>query len=133
MLGPMLEEYPAAKVGNILAQRDPKTKKAKVYYCKAPIDCDFNFIVDPTLATAGTAIVTCRALEELGATISDNTAFLTLVAAPEGIEAFQRAYPDTWLFVGYEAYGLNENKYIIDKEGNQVFGDAGDRLCGTSK
>ena len=121
----MLALYPNAKVGHIGLYRDPRTHLPVEYYCKLPSDIDKRtiFVVDPMLATGGSAAAAVQFLKDKGA---KNIKFLCLIAAPEGIEALQKAHPDIDIFIAAKDDHLNENAYIVPG-----LGDAGDRLYGT--
>jgi len=121
----MLELYPAAKVGHIGLYRDPETHMPVEYYCKLPTDIDKRtvFVVDPMLATGGSAIDAINSIKAKGAT---KIKFMCLIAAPEGIKALQDAHPDVDIYCAAKDERLNEHAYIIPG-----LGDAGDRLFGT--
>lgn len=125
MVDGMLKMIPAAKVGHIGLYRDPKTLKPVEYYCKLPADCADRevFVVDPMLATGGSSIDAVTLLKQHGC---EKIHFLCIIAAPEGIKAFQEAHPDVDLYVGALDDHLNENGYIVPG-----LGDAGDRIFGT--
>lgn len=121
----MLKLVPNAKVGHIGLYRDPETHKPVEYYCKLPTDIEKrqSFVVDPMLATGGSAITAIQMLKEYGV---KNITFMCLIASPEGIEALQKAHPDIDIFIAAKDDCLNENAYIVPG-----LGDAGDRLYGT--
>ena len=121
----MLSLVPNARVGHIGLYRDPETHQPVEYYCKLPSDIDkrFVFIVDPMLATGGSAVAAIDFIKKRGA---KNIKFLCLIAAPEGIEAVQKANPDVDIYIAAKDEKLNENAYIVPG-----LGDAGDRLYGT--
>ena len=121
----MLKLVPNAKVGHIGLYRDPETHKPVEYYCKLPTDIEKrqSFVVDPMLATGGSAIAAIQMLKEYGV---KNITFMCLIASPEGIEALQKAHPDIDIFIAAKDDCLNENAYIVPG-----LGDAGDRLYGT--
>ncbi len=121
----MLELIPNAKVGHVGLYRDPETHEPHEYYCKLPADLEKRriFVVDPMLATGGSAAAAVQFLKDKGA---KNIKFLCLIAAPEGIEALQKAHPDIDIFIAAKDDHLNENAYIVPG-----LGDAGDRLYGT--
>ena len=121
----MLKLVPNAKVGHIGLYRDPETHKPVEYYCKLPTDIEKrqSFVVDPMLATGGSAIAAIHMLKEYGV---KNITFMCLIASPEGIEALQKAHPDIDIFIAAKDDCLNENAYIVPG-----LGDAGDRLYGT--
>lgn len=125
MVDGFLELIPAAKVGHIGMYRDHETLKPVEYFAKMPTDIDQRelFVVDPMLATGGSAIMAIDALKKRGA---KQIKFVGLVAAPEGVKALQEAHPDVDIYVaGLDDY-LNEDGYIVPG-----LGDAGDRLFGT--
>ena len=125
MVEGMLAMVPAAKVGHIGLYRDPETLKPVEYYCKLPVDIEKRecFVVDPMLATGGSAIAAIDFIKKRGAT---NIKFMCLIAAPEGIEALHTAHPDVDIYIAAKDECLNENAYILPG-----LGDAGDRLYGT--
>jgi uracil phosphoribosyltransferase len=125
MVDGVLELIPAAKVGHIGMYRDEKTLKPHEYFVKMPSDIDQRnlFIVDPMLATGGSAIMAIDALKKRGAS---NMRLVVLVAAPEGVRAVQEAHPDVDIYAAALDEKLNEDGYIIPG-----LGDAGDRLFGT--
>lgn len=125
MVDGILKLIPAAKVGHIGLYRDPKTLKPVEYYVKLPNDVqerDF-IVVDPMLATGGSAVEAIHALKKRGA---KHIKFMCLIAAPEGVEALQTAHPDVDIFIAALDERLNEKGYIVPG-----LGDAGDRLFGT--
>ena len=121
MVEGMLAMIPAAKVGHIGLYRDPETLKPVEYYCKLPADSNERevFVVDPMLATGGSAVAAIQMLKDKGV---KNIRFLCIIAAPEGVEALKKAHPD----VGALDQHLNEHGYIVPG-----LGDAGDRIFGT--
>ena len=121
----MLALYPNAKVGHIGLYRDPRTHMPVEYYCKLPNDIDKRtiFVVDPMLATGGSAIDAINSIKQRG---GKDIRFMCLIAAPEGIKALQEAHPDVDIYIAQEDERLNENAYIVPG-----LGDAGDRLFGT--
>ena len=121
----MLELVPAAKVGHVGMYRDPETHLPVEYYCKLPEDIDKRrvIVVDPMLATGGSAVDAITNIKEKG---GKDISFMCLIAAPEGIEALTKAHPDVNIFIAAQDECLNENKYIVPG-----LGDAGDRLFGT--
>lgn len=125
MVDGMLELIPAAKVGHIGLYRDHDTLEPVEYFIKLPADIDERqlFVVDPMLATGGSAIMAIDALKKRGGT---NIKFVCLVAAPEGVKALQDAHPDIDIYCAGLDEKLNENGYIVPG-----LGDAGDRLFGT--
>lgn len=125
MVDGVLKLIPSARVGHVGIYRDPKTVKPVTYYFKIPSDCeDRDFIlIDPMLATGGSAVEAARILKENGV---KNIKFMCLIAAPEGVEAFSEAHPDIKIYTAALDERLNEKKYIVPG-----LGDAGDRLFGT--
>lgn len=125
MVDGMLTLIPAAKVGHIGLYRDPETLKPVEYYCKLPADCEERevFVVDPMLATGGSAIAAIELLKEKGC---KNIHFMCIIAAPEGVAAMQEAHPDVDIYIGALDEKLNDHGYIVPG-----LGDAGDRIFGT--
>ena len=125
MVDGMLEMIPAAKVGHIGLYRDPETAKPIEYYCKLPADSSERdiFVVDPMLATGGSAIAAIAQLKKRG---MKNLRFMCLVAAPEGVEKLNAAHPDVPIYTVVLDDHLNEHGYIVPG-----LGDAGDRIFGT--
>ncbi|MCK1995717.1 uracil phosphoribosyltransferase [Paenisporosarcina quisquiliarum] len=125
MVDGILKLIPAAKVGHIGLYRDPETLKPVEYYVKLPADvAERDFIlVDPMLATGGSAIEAVNSLKTRGAT---SIKFMCLIAAPEGVEALQKAHPDVDIYIAALDEKLNDHGYIVPG-----LGDAGDRLFGT--
>lgn len=121
----MLEIIPNAKVGHVGLYRDPETHKPVEYYCKLPEDIDKRrvIIVDPMLATGGSAIAAVDFVKKKGA---KDISLMFLIAAPEGIEALTGAHPDVDIYIAAKDERLNENAYIVPG-----LGDAGDRIFGT--
>ncbi|EUJ48809.1 uracil phosphoribosyltransferase [Paenilisteria rocourtiae] len=121
----ILTLIPAAKVGHVGLYRDHDTLEPVEYFVKLPSDVDERLfiVVDPMLATGGSAIMAIDCLKKRGA---KNMKFMCLVAAPEGIKALQEAHPDVDIFVAGLDEKLDEHGYIIPG-----LGDAGDRLFGT--
>lgn len=116
---------PNAKVGHIGLYRDPDTFEAKGYYCKLPQDVEERevIVVDPMLATGNTAVEAARLLKNAGC---KSIRHVSLLAAPEGVAALQKAYPDIDIYLGALDEKLNDHCYIVPG-----LGDAGDRLFGT--
>ncbi|MBD7912643.1 MULTISPECIES: uracil phosphoribosyltransferase [Clostridium] len=125
MVDGMLKLVPAAKVGHIGLYRDETTLKPVEYFCKLPEDIAEReiIVVDPMLATGGSAIDALTMLKKRGA---KNLRLACLIGAPEGIEAIQKAHPDVDIYIASIDEKLNENGYIVPG-----LGDAGDRLFGT--
>ena len=121
----ILKLIPNAKVGHIGLYRDEETLQPVEYYCKLPSDADKRefYVVDPMLATGGSACVAVDLLKKRGI---KKIVFLCLIAAPEGVERFQKEHPDAELYVGGLDERLNEDGYILPG-----LGDAGDRIYGT--
>jgi uracil phosphoribosyltransferase len=125
MVDGMLRLIPAAKVGHVGLYRDPETLLPVEYYCKLPSDIAERdlIVIDPMLATGGSASAAIRFLKDRGA---KNIKLMCLIAAPEGILAVQNAHPDVDIFVAAVDERLNDHGYIVPG-----LGDAGDRLFGT--
>ena len=125
MVDGILQMVPAARIGHIGLYRDPETLKPVEYYCKLPKDCEARdvFVVDPMLATGGSAIAAIQMLKDKGC---KNIRFMCILAAPEGIKAMQEAHPDVDMYVGALDEKLNDHGYIVPG-----LGDAGDRIFGT--
>ncbi len=117
--------FPTARVGHIGMYRDEKTLQPCEYYCKLPdgIADKTVFLVDPMLATGGSACDALTALKKRGA---KHIKFMAIIAAPEGIAAVAKAHPDVKIYVSTLDRELNEHGYILPG-----LGDAGDRLFGT--
>ncbi len=125
MVDGILKLIPAAKVGHIGLYRDPKTLKPIEYYVKLPSDVEERdfIVVDPMLATGGSAVEAINSLKKRGA---KHIKFMCLVAAPEGVEVLKEAHPDVDIFIAALDEKLNDHGYIVPG-----LGDAGDRLFGT--
>lgn len=125
MVDGLLSLVPAAKVGLIGMYRDEETLEPVEYLVKLPEDIDQRqiFVMDPMLATGGSAILAVDSLKKRGAA---NIKFVCLVAAPEGVKKLQDAHPDIDIYTASLDERLNENGYIVPG-----LGDAGDRLFGT--
>lgn len=126
MVDSMISLIPSAKVGHIGLFRDPQTHEPVEYYCKMPPDISERqvFVVDPMLATGGSAVAAIDILKK-----KYGCKYITLmdiIAAPEGIRAVAEAHPDIDIFVTAVDERLNENAYIVPG-----LGDAGDRIFGT--
>ncbi len=121
----ILNLIPNAKVGHIGMYRNEETLEPVEYFCKLPSDAPEReiFIVDPMLATGGSAIA---AISQMKKRKVSRIRFLCLIAAPEGLKALQEAHPDIEIFIGALDEKLNENGYILPG-----LGDAGDRIYGT--
>ena len=116
---------PTAKIGHIGLYRDPETLNPVEYYCKMPPDIAERdvFVVDPMLATGGSASDAIKLIKERGAT---RIKFLGLLAAPEGLERLRNDHPDVEIYVAALDSHLNDHGYIVPG-----LGDAGDRIFGT--
>ena len=125
MVDGILELIPAAKVGHVGLYRDEETLQPHEYFVKLPEDIASRqlFVVDPMLATGGSAIMAIDSLKERGAS---NIKFVCLVAVPEGVKALQEAHPDVDIYTAALDERLNEDGYIVPG-----LGDDGDRLFGT--
>jgi uracil phosphoribosyltransferase len=125
MVDGMRKLIPAAKVGHIGLYRDPETLKPVEYYVKLPSDVEERdfIVVDPMLATGGSAIAAIESLKTRGA---KNIKFMCLIAAPEGVKALETAHPDVDIYIAALDEKLNDHGYIVPG-----LGDAGDRLFGT--
>ncbi|WP_027724009.1 uracil phosphoribosyltransferase [Tuberibacillus calidus] len=125
MVDGILKLIPVAKVGHIGLYRDPKTLKPVEYYFKMPSDIHERdlIVVDPMLATGGSASAALTLLKERGAL---NIKLMCLIAAPEGVQRIQTDHPDVDIYLAALDEKLNEKGYIVPG-----LGDAGDRLFGT--
>ncbi len=125
MLDGALELVPSARVGHIGLYRDEETLQPVEYYCKLPKDIDKRdvFVVDPMLATGGSAIDAISQIKKRG---PRKIIFMCVIAAPEGLEALKKAHPDTDIYCAGLDERLNEKGYIVPG-----LGDAGDRIFGT--
>jgi|SRR6056297_83987 len=125
MVDGFLTLIPAAKVGHIGLYRDPETLAPVEYYCKMPADVTERdiIVVDPMLATGGSAIAAIGFIKDRGV---QNIKLCCLIAAPEGINAVAEAHPDVDIYVAAVDEKLNDHAYIVPG-----LGDAGDRLFGT--
>lgn len=125
MVDGILAMIPAAKVGHIGLYRDPDTLEPIEYYCKLPADSSEReiFVVDPMLATGGSAAAALRLLKEKGV---ERIRFMCIIAAPEGVAKMQKEHPDVDIYIGALDEKLNDHGYIIPG-----LGDAGDRIFGT--
>jgi uracil phosphoribosyltransferase len=126
MLDAILDLAPQARVGHIGLQRDEMTAVASQYYAKFParLDASFVLMVDPMLATGGSAIAALELLERAGAR---RVNVVCIVAAPEGVAALEQRFPEVHIFTPVIDERLNANKFIVPG-----LGDFGDRLYGTS-
>ena len=125
MLDAILELIPSARVGHIGLQRDEMTAVASQYYSKLPADLSGSVVlmIDPMLATGGSAVAALDLLKRAGA---HDVRMICIVAAPEGIALVERYHPDVTIFTPVVDDGLNEHKFIVPG-----LGDFGDRLYGT--
>ncbi|MBF1137989.1 MAG: uracil phosphoribosyltransferase [[Eubacterium] sulci] len=121
----MLELVPNAKVGHVGLYRDPDSHEPVEYYCKLPADIDKRriFVLDPMLATGGSASAAIEFIKKRG---GKDITFMCLIAAPEGIKVLQDEHPDVDIYIAAKDERLNEKAYILPG-----LGDAGDRLYGT--
>ena len=125
MLDGVLSMVPAAKVGHIGLYRDPQTLQPVKYYCKLPSDINERevIVLDPMLATGGSAVAAIQMLKESGAS---NIKFMCIIAAPEGLNALTEAHPDVQVYCAALDEKLNDDKDIVPG-----LGDCGDRIFGT--
>lgn len=125
MVDQMVALIPSAKIGHIGLYRDPETHKPVEYYCKLPEDIANRqvFVVDPMLATGGSAVAAIDFLKEHGC---KNIIMMNIIGCPEGVAAVQKAHPDVEMYLAALDEKLNENAYIVPG-----LGDAGDRIFGT--
>jgi len=121
----ILNLIPNAKVGHIGLYRNEETLEPVEYFCKLPVDANEReiFVVDPMLATGGSASAAITLLKNKGIT---KIHFLCIIAAPEGVKRFTEMHPDVDVFIGALDERLNDNGYILPG-----LGDAGDRIYGT--
>ena len=125
MVDSMVDMIHSAKVGHIGLYRDPETHLPVEYYCKLPEDIGSRqvFVVDPMLATGGSAIAAIDFLKQHGC---KQIIMMNIIGCPEGVQAVQEAHPDVEIYLAAVDEKLNEHKYIIPG-----LGDAGDRIFGT--
>ena len=125
MVDGALQLVPSARIGHIGLYRDETTLKPVEYFCKLPKDIDQRdvFVVDPMLATGGSAIDAISQIKQRG---PRKITFMCTIAAPEGIKALQEAHPDVDIYCAACDSHLNEIGYIVPG-----VGDAGDRIFGT--
>ena len=125
MVGGLLKLMPAAKVGHIGMYRDEETFEPHEYFCKlpSPIEQRRIYVVDPMLATGGSAVDAIKLIKQRG---GKDISFLCVIAAPEAVQKLHEAHPDVKIFVGNLDRQLNETAYICPG-----LGDAGDRIFGT--
>ena len=126
MVDAMIDLIPSAKVGHIGLYRDPETHEPVEYYCKMPPDISDRqvFVVDPMLATGGSASAAITVLKQKYG--CKNIVLMDIIAAPEGVAVIRRDHPDIDIFVAAVDEKLNEHAYIVPG-----LGDAGDRIFGT--
>ena len=125
MVDAMVDLIPSAKIGHIGLYRDPETHMPVEYYCKLPEDIENRmvFVVDPMLATGGSAVAAIDFLKQHGC---KNIVMMNIIGCPEGVKAVQEAHPDVDLYLAAVDPGLNDHAYIVPG-----LGDAGDRIFGT--
>ena len=125
MVDGMLNMIPNAKVGHIGLYRDPETLEPVKYYCKMPTDVAERdiIIVDPMLATGGSAVAAITFMKEYGCS---HIKLMCLIGAPEGVEKVQESHPDVDIYIAALDEKLNEHGYIVPG-----LADAGDRIFGT--
>ncbi len=125
MVDSLVDLIPSAKIGHIGLYRDPETHLPVEYYCKLPEDIENRvvFVVDPMLATGGSAVAAIDFLKKRGCR---NIIMLNIIGCPEGVKAVQEAHPDVELYLAACDEKLNDHAYIIPG-----LGDAGDRIFGT--
>ena len=125
MVDALVDLIPSAKIGHIGLYRDPETHQPVEYYCKLPDDIANRqvFVVDPMLATGGSAVAAINFLKKRGC---KNIIMLNIIGCPEGIKVVQQAHPDVELYLAAVDEKLNDHAYIVPG-----LGDAGDRIFGT--
>ena len=125
MVDSMVDMIPSAKIGHIGLYRDPETHLPVEYYCKLPDDIENRqvFVVDPMLATGGSAVAAIDFLKKYGC---KNIIMMNVIGCPEGVKAVQDAHPDVEMYLAAVDERLNEHAYIVPG-----LGDAGDRIFGT--
>ena len=125
MVDGILSLFPAAKIGHIGLARNEKTLEPEEYYCKLPADIEEKIVmvVDPMLATGGSAVDAIKMLKKRGC---KKIKLLSIIAAPEGVEKVAKEHPDVEIFISTLDRCLNEHGYILPG-----LGDAGDRIFGT--
>ena len=125
MVDAMVDLIPSAKIGHIGLYRDPETHLPVEYYCKLPEDIGNRqvFVVDPMLATGGSAVAAIDFLKQYGC---KSIVMMNIIGAPEGVKAVQEAHPDVDIYLAALDEKLNEHAYIVPG-----LGDAGDRIFGT--
>ena len=125
MVDALVDLIPSAKIGHIGLYRDPETHEPVEYYCKLPEDIGNRvvFVVDPMLATGGSAVAAINFLKKRGC---KNIIMLNIIGCPEGIQRVQEEHPDVEMYLAACDEKLNEHGYIVPG-----LGDAGDRIFGT--
>ena len=125
MVDSLVDLIPSAKIGHIGLYRDPETHLPVEYYCKLPDDIENRqvFVVDPMLATGGSAVAAINFLKQHGCR---NIIMMNIIGCPEGVKAVQEAHPDVDIYLAAMDEKLNEHAYIVPG-----LGDAGDRIFGT--
>jgi uracil phosphoribosyltransferase len=125
MVDNMVALIPSAKIGHIGLYRDPETHLPVEYYCKLPEDIENRvvFVVDPMLATGGSAVAAIDFLKKRGC---KNIVMMNIIGCPEGVKCVQEAHPDVEMYLAAVDEKLNDHAYIIPG-----LGDAGDRIFGT--
>ena len=125
MVDALVDLIPSAKIGHIGLYRDPETHEPVEYYCKLPEDIGnrVTFVVDPMLATGGSAVAAIDFLKKHGCR---NIIMMNVIGCPEGIKRVQEAHPDVEMYLAACDEKLNEHAYIVPG-----LGDAGDRIFGT--
>ena len=125
MVDKMVDLIPSAKIGHIGLYRDPETHMPVEYYCKLPEDIENRqvFVVDPMLATGGSAVAAIDFLKKRGC---KNIIMMNIIGCPEGVKTVQEAHPDVDIYLASMDEKLNDHAYIIPG-----LGDAGDRIFGT--
>ena len=125
MVDSMVDLIPSAKIGHIGLYRDPETHKPVEYYCKLPDDIGNRqvYVVDPMLATGGSAVAAIDFLKEHGC---KNIIMMNIIGCPEGVKTVQEAHPDVEIYLAACDERLNDHAYILPG-----LGDAGDRIFGT--
>jgi len=125
MVDALVDLIPSAKIGHIGLYRDPVTHEPVEYYCKLPEDIEnrVTFVVDPMLATGGSAVAAIDFLKKHGCR---NIIMMNIIGCPEGIKRIQEAHPDVEMYLAACDEKLNDHAYIVPG-----LGDAGDRIFGT--
>jgi len=125
MVDAMVDLIPSAKIGHVCLYRDPETHEPVEYYCKLPEDIENRqvFVVDPMLATGGSAVAAINFLKKRGC---KNIIMMNIIGCPEGIRRVQQEHPDVEMYLAACDEKLNDHAYIIPG-----LGDAGDRIFGT--